>query len=212
MKALRGQIISYKGNPFMEKNTLTFHEDGVILIDNGKIQGFGTWNKYKDQIAQKNIPVTNYKNRYVIMPGFIDAHVHYPQISMVAAYGKQLVDWLNKYTFITEQAFSNEKYARNTAQYFLRECLRAGTTTPFVYTTVHPHSTDVLFEEALKLDMRLGAGKVMMDRNAPAKLLDTAQSSYDDSKSLINKWQNKGRLMSKETQLSTFLGLPVFQC
>lgn len=195
MKAIRGQIISYKGNPFLEKNTLIYEKDGIILIENGKIKGFGSYKSFQKQIDENNIPVTLYSNRYIISPGFIDAHVHYPQISMIAAYGKQLVDWLNKYTFITEQKFENMIYARNTAQFFLRECLRAGTTTSFVYSTVHPHSTDVLFEEAFKLNMRLGSGKVMMDRNAPERLIDTAQKSYDDSKALIQKWQNKGRLM-----------------
>ncbi len=99
--------------------------------------------------------------------GFIDSHVHFPQTPMIGAAGGQLLDWLNTYTFPTEQKFSNKDFARAVAKIFLHENLRNGITTACVYATVFPQSVDALFEEAEKLGMRLATGKVLMNRNAP---------------------------------------------
>ena len=129
------------------------------------------------------------------MAGFIDCHVHYPQTQIIGAFGEQLIDWLNKYTFIAEQQFADQEHARAVAKVFLQECLRAGTTSAAVYCTVHPQSVDAFFEESAKLGMRMIAGKVLMDRNAPAALTDTPQRGYDESKALIGKWHGKGRLL-----------------
>ena len=114
---------------------------------------------------------------------------------MIGAYGEQLLDWLNKYTFPTEQKYSDKEFARSVAKVFLRENLRNGITCGCVYCTVYPQSVDALIEEAERLGMRLAAGKVMMDRNAPEKLLDTPKTGYDNSKVLIKKWHNRGRLL-----------------
>jgi guanine deaminase len=114
---------------------------------------------------------------------------------IIAAFGEQLLDWLNKYTFPTERKFADKAFASSVAKVFLQECLRNGITTSCVYATVFPQSVDALFEEAERLGMRLATGKVMMDRNAPDYLLDTPKSAYDDSKKLIGKWHGRGRLM-----------------
>ncbi|WJJ94839.1 guanine deaminase [Neopusillimonas aromaticivorans] len=129
-----------------------------------------------------------------MVPGFIDTHVHYPQMQMIGAYGAQLIDWLNTYTFVAEQQYSDLTYARTVADTFICELLRSGTTTAAVYCTVHPASVQAFFEAAEKRDLRMIAGKVLMDRNAPDALLDTAQSGYDDSLALINAWHGRGRL------------------
>jgi guanine deaminase len=128
-----------------------------------------------------------------MMAGFVDCHVHYPQTQIIGSYGEQLIDWLDKYTFVAEQKFASKDHARAVAKVFLRECLRAGTTTAAVYCTVYPQSVDAFFEEAEALNMRMIAGKVMMDRNAPAALTDTPQRGYDESKALIAKWHGRGR-------------------
>ena len=114
---------------------------------------------------------------------------------MIAAYGAQLLDWLNKYTFPTELKYADKEFARAVAKVFLRENLRNGITRGCVYCTVHPQSVDALFEEAEKLGLRLAAGKVLMDRNAPEELRDTPKTGYDDSKALIAKWHGRGRLL-----------------
>lgn len=193
-KILRGQALSFKADPFMVGDVASLHyeNDGVVVIENGKISAFGNYESLKDKLPA-GVPVEHHKDALII-PGFIDTHIHYPQTQIIGAYGKQLIDWLNNYTFIAEQQFADFDHASMVAKVFVQESLRAGTTTSAVYATVHPHSVDAIFEEAQKFDMRMIAGKVLMDRNAPPELLDTAQSSYDDSKKLIEKWHGKGRL------------------
>jgi len=142
-----------------------------------------------------NAGIKNYGRDSLISAGFIDSHVHFPQTPMIAAYGEQLLDWLTNYTFPTELKYSDKDFARSVARVFLQENLRNGITSACVYCTVYPQSVDALFEEAEKLGMRIAAGKVLMDRNAPAALLDTPKSGYDDSKALIAKWHNRGRLL-----------------
>ncbi|MET0444252.1 MAG: guanine deaminase, partial [Pseudorhodoplanes sp.] len=124
-----------------------------------------------------------------------DSHVHFPQLPMVGAFGEQLLDWLNKYTYPTERKFADKAFASSVARAFLQESLRNGITTACVYCTVFPQSVDALFEEAEKLGLRIAAGKVLMNRNAPDYLLDTTKTGYDDSKALIRKWHGRDRLM-----------------
>ncbi len=129
------------------------------------------------------------------MPGFIDTHIHYPQAEMVGAYGEQLLEWLNNYTFPTEARYKDRDYSKEMSKFFIKQLLRNGTTTGMVFGTVHPESVDALFSEANKLNMRIVAGKVMMDRNAPDYLLDTPETSYNQTKTLIEKWHKKDRLL-----------------
>ncbi|TEW54584.1 guanine deaminase [Psychromonas sp. RZ22] len=164
--------------------------DGLMIVNEGKVQSLTLFTEEEAELYS-NIED---KRGKLIIPGFIDTHVHYPQTQMIAAYGDQLLEWLENYTFLTEKQFSNKEYAQKIAKFFINELLKNGTTSALVFGTVHSESIDALFEEAQKIDMRLIAGKVMMDRNAPDYLLDTAQSSYDESKALIEKWHNKGRL------------------
>jgi guanine deaminase len=193
-KILRGQALTFKADPFIvgDEHSFVYESDALIMIEDGKIKSFGSYNSLKHLIPD-GAEVSDYKNS-LILPGFIDTHVHYPQTQIIGAYGKQLLDWLNNYTFVAEQKFSDKNHATEVAKVFIRESLRSGTTTSTVYCTVHPHSVDALFEEAEKLNLRMVAGKVLMDRNAPPALLDTAQRAYDESKVLIKKWHGKGRL------------------
>lgn len=193
-KILRGQALTFKADPFIVGDDKSYHyeSDALVIIEDGIIKSFGSYASLKDLIPDGS-EVTDYKNS-LILPGFIDTHVHFPQTQIIGAYGKQLLDWLNNYTFVAEQQFSDKKHATEVAKVFIRESLRAGTTTSTVFCTVHPQSVDALFEEAEKLNLRMVAGKVLMDRNAPPALLDTAQRAYDESKTLIKKWHGKKRL------------------
>ncbi len=192
VSALRGPFLSYTGNPFEADDPSCFHyeSDGLILIDRGRIRSAGA---YDPAVLPAGVVPVHYPD-HLIMPGFIDAHVHYPQMPMIGAHGRQLLDWLNHYVFETEQRYGDIDFARIVAKAFLRESLRAGVTTPITYCTVHPESVDAYFEEASKLGLRTGAGKVLMDRNAPASLRDTAQTGYDQSKHLAARWHGQGRL------------------
>ena len=168
-------------------------EDGVLITEQGKIRWFGTWEDAQDHLPA-NVDIQHYPEQLII-PGMIDTHIHFPQTEMVGAYGEQLLSWLNTYTFPTEIQFKDKAYASEIAKFFVNELLKNGTTTALVFCTVHPESVDALFEEAEQHQMRLIAGKVMMDRHAPEALCDSADSSYDDSKALIEKWHGQGRAL-----------------
>ena len=171
---------------------MQYESDALVVIDGGHIKAFGPYALLKNSLRH-DTPVTSYTDA-LILPGFIDLHVHYPQTQIIGAYGKQLLDWLNRFTFPAEQQFADIEHARNVSTLFLDECLRVGTTTAMVYGTVHAHSADVFFAEAQRRNLRMIAGKVMMDRNAPDTLLDTARSGYDQSKALLEKWHGVDRL------------------
>lgn len=192
--ALRGPCLTFVDNPFSvgDDRALRYEPDGLIILHDGVIAQFGNYHDLKDQLG--DAPVHRYSCDHLILPGFIDAHVHYPQTQVIASYGKQLIDWLNDYTFIAEQQFSNPQHAAQVARVFLNETLRVGTTTAAVYCTVHPESAEAFFAAALDQNRRMIAGKVLMDRNAPGALTDTVQTGYDQSQQLIDRWHHKGRL------------------
>jgi guanine deaminase len=173
---------------------MVYESDAIVAFADGIITHFGAADEIKQQLPP-DIPIHNYGRDALISAGFIDSHVHFPQTPMIGAFGAQLLDWLNTYTFPTERKFADKEFARACAKVFLQEFLRNGVTTGCVYCTVFAESVDALFEEAEKLGMRLAAGKVLMNRNAPDYLLDTTKSGYDDSKALIKKWHGRNRLL-----------------
>lgn len=194
--ALRGPVLTFTGDPFRDglERTLVHEPDAVVAMAGGRITQFGPAERVLP-LLPPGTAVEHVGRDALISAGFIDTHVHFPQTPMIASYGEQLLDWLNKYTFPAELKFADPDYARAVARLFLRESLRNGITTSCVYCTVHPHSVDALFEEAERLGLRLAAGKVLMDRNAPDGLRDTAQAGYDESAALIAKWHGRGRLL-----------------
>lgn len=193
MIAIRGAAITFTGDPFVEGVAATrrYESDAILAMDGGRIVAFGPAASVLPTLPA-GTAVTRYDNA-LISAGFVDTHVHYPQLPIIGAGGKPLLDWLAGYTFAAEERYADTDYARGVARAYLRENLRHGITSASVFCTVHPGSVDVLFEEAALLDVRLLAGKVLMDRNAPPALLDTAQRAYDESKTLIERWHGKGR-------------------
>src|ERR1700754_2469356 len=187
--AVRGPALTYTGDAFLKglDRPMRHEPDAIIAMKDGKITHFGPAAKVRDALPA-GTSVKELGKDTLTMAGFIDCHVHYPQTQIIGAYGEQLIDWLNKYTFVAEQKFAEKEHAREVAKVFLKECLRAGTTSAAVYCTVYPQSVDAFFEEAEALNMRMIAGKVLMDRNAPGALTDTPQKGYDESKALIAKW------------------------
>jgi guanine deaminase len=193
ISAVRGQAISFSGDPFLhpEADCFTHHADALVVMGEGRITAFGPYAETRHHLPEGFEPV-RYDNA-LILPGFVDTHVHYPQIGVIGSYGTQLLEWLERYTFPLEQEFAAAAHAARIAKLFFREILAAGTTTACVYCTVHPQSVDAFFAESARFDTRMVAGKVLMDRNAPAALLDTAQRGYDESKDLIARWHGRGR-------------------
>ena len=193
VKAYRAAILHSLADPAVVgvEQSYQYFEDGILLIENGKVAQVGAAAELLPKLA--GVEVQHYRDA-LITPGFIDTHIHYPQTGMIASYGEQLLDWLNTYTFPTEQQFEDKAHASDVAAIFLKELLRNGTTTALVFGSVHPQSVDAFFEQADKLNLRMIAGKVLMDRNAPDYLTDTAETGYAESKALIERWHGKGRL------------------
>jgi len=171
-------------------DALQYLDKGVLLVDQGRVVSL----EPADKTTLPSDCIVHDLSDKLLVPGFIDTHVHYPQVDIIASHGTQLLEWLETYTFPVEQQFADIDAARNSAAFFLDELMRNGTTTALVFGTVHKASVDAFFSEAQKRKLRMICGKVMMDRNAPDALCDTAQSSYDDSKALIAQWHNKERL------------------
>ncbi len=191
-QAFRGAILHFTDNPLQHGLAATqYLEDGLLILRDGYVESVGEASQLINQLDD-DVTVTDYRG-HLMMPGFVDAHIHYPQTDIIGSHGEQLLEWLERYTFPMERRFSDLEYARSVASFFTDELLRNGTTTGLVFSTVHPTSVDAIFEAAASHNMRLMSGKVMMDRNAPDFLCDTAQSSYDDSKILIERWHNNGR-------------------
>jgi guanine deaminase len=193
-KAYRAAILHSIADPAEvgPQASYEYFADGVMLVEDGKISAVGPASELLGKLGA-DVEVTEYKDA-LITPGFIDTHIHLPQTGMIGAYGERLLDWLNTYTFPCEKQFADPVHSAQVADIFLKELLRNGTTTALVFGSVHKESVEALFEAAHTLNLRLIAGKVMMDRNAPDYLTDTAESSYADSKALIERWHGKGRL------------------
>ena len=187
---LRGRVLSFLSEPQGLDDTASYRylEDGAISIVDGKIVAVEDF----DSAAVGDAVVIDHRP-HLIMPGFIDTHLHYVQSQMIASYAGSLLEWLNTYTFVEEQKFSQQGHASAVASAFYDELIRQGTTTAVAYCSSAPASVDAYFAEAEKRNMLMVGGKVMMDRNAPEALCDTAQSSYDDTKTLIARWHGRGR-------------------
>jgi guanine deaminase len=193
-KAYRASILHSIGDPAEVgiEASYEYFDDGLLIVSDGRIEALGEAESLLAELPA-GTEVTEYANG-LLMPGFIDTHIHYPQTGMIASYGEQLLDWLNNYTFPAEREFENPEHAAEVAEIFIRELLRNGTTSALVFGTVHKASVDALFSAAEKRNLRMIGGKVLMDRNAPDYLTDTAESGYQDSRELIERWHGKGRL------------------
>ena len=189
---LLGQILEFTANPFEAGADAARHtRDGAIVLRGGKIIATGGADQLR--AAYPMAAQIDHGNA-LLLPGFVDAHVHYPQTAIIASWGKRLIDWLGTYTFPEEARFGDAAYAGEIAGCYLDLALAHGTTTMASYCTIHPESVDAFFTAAQARGMRALAGKTCMDRNAPDTLRDSAQSAYDDSRALLQRWHGVGRL------------------
>ncbi len=189
---LMGQVLSFQGDPFVLGEAAARHEShGAVLVEDGRITAVGPADRLR--ASHRHARVTDY-GRALISAGFIDAHVHYPQTAIIASWGKRLIDWLNTYTFPEEMRFADGGYAAEIANRYLDLTLANGTTSVCTYATIHPESVEAFFAAAQARGQRVWAGKTCMDRNAPEALRDTAQTAYDGSKTLLQKWHGVDRL------------------
>ena len=188
---LKGQVLSFTSSPFEGDPVGATRTDEAVAIGGGRIVGTGTLADLRE--AHPEAQVSDHGD-HLICAGFVDAHVHFPQTAMIASWGKRLIDWLNTYTFPEEMKFGDPEYASEIAGRYLDLTAANGTTTVCSFATIHPESVDALFSAAQARGQRIVTGKTCMDRNAPEGLRDTAQSAYDDSKRLLEKWHGVDRL------------------
>jgi guanine deaminase len=193
-KILRGRVLRFLSEPgdIDDAASYAYEEDGAILVRDGRVAAVGP---AAEMLAgSPGAEVVDHRP-HLLMPGFIDTHIHMPQAQVIASWGAQLLDWLNAYTFPAESRFSDPEHASRIAGAFLDLLLAHGTTTAVAYCSSHPASVDAYFTAAQARGLRMIGGKVMMDRNCPEGVRDTPQSSYDDSKALIAGWHGRGRAL-----------------
>ena len=169
-----------------------YFPDGILWIVDGRVKQLGSAEVLLEQLPP-GTAIEHYPN-HILIPGLIDMHVHYPQLEMIAAYGTQLLEWLNRYTFPVELKYAQSDYASRQAGAFLDQLLAQGTTTALVFATSAANSVDAFFEQAQRRNLRMLSGKVLMDRHAPEALCDTPERAYDESAELIERWRGVGRL------------------
>ena len=191
VQAYRASLLHFSNDPAFHENATHWHSDGLLIVADGKIVAAGDYAQLAATLPA-DCSVHDYRGK-MITPGFIDTHVHYPQTDIIGSPASGLLPWLNTYTFPAERRFENEAHASEVADFFLEELLRNGTTTAAVYCTVHPQSVDAFFSRSHARNLRMVAGKCLMDRHAPDFLCDTAESGVRESEELIKRWHNKGR-------------------
>lgn len=192
MRVFRARVFTPITNPFTVEasKSYTYYDDGYLAIDGDRIVGIGDWR----DVPRQSSSLTQLGHDVLIAPGFVDTHLHAPQLEMIGSYGGDLLEWLNRYTFPTEAKFSDPKHAAMVARIFFDELLRNGTLCALIFSTIHEQATDIFFAEAERRGFRAIIGKTMMDRNAPAALLETPRDSYEQSRALLQKWHKRGLL------------------
>ena len=193
-KAFRAPILHFTGKPDVRAGTgYEYLPDGVLLVADGYVRALDS----ADSMAEKGFELEQCEHfpDHLLMPGLVDTHIHYPQTDVIASYGKQLIDWLNQYTYPTETGFSDAAHASEAADDFLDLLLESGTTTAMVYTTIFSESVEAFFHAAQQRNLRMIAGRTLMDRNAPSGLLDSVAEGERESRELIEKWHGKDRLL-----------------
>ncbi|MCK0166062.1 guanine deaminase [Jannaschia sp. S6380] len=189
---ITGQTLAFVDDPFIvaPEDVVRHRSDGAVVVEDGRIVDVGAAadlsTRYPDAMRADH-------GEALILPGFVDAHVHYPQTAIIASWGKRLIDWLQTYTFPEEARFGDPEHAARIANTYLDLALANGTTSACSFCTIHPESVDAIFAAAADRGMAIWAGKTCMDRNAPEDLRDTAQGAYDDSKALLDRWHGQGR-------------------
>ncbi|WP_186125849.1 guanine deaminase [Burkholderia gladioli] len=191
--AFRARLLTFRADPARDADAAVLEDDGLLIVEDGRVVAAGAYAALAGRLAP-DAHLATLRDK-LIVPGFIDTHIHYPQTDMIASPAPGLLPWLETYTFPTERRFEDPEHAREVAGFFVDQLLASGTTTALVYCTVHKQSADAFFEASDARNLRMIAGKVLMDRNCPAFLRDTAQSGHDDSAELIARWHGRGRQM-----------------
>ena len=195
MKAWRASILRFDPTRAAGDNAV-FEADGLLVTgpNQRRVETVVAVGAYSDVVVQfPDIEITDLVGQ-IIAPGFVDLHVHYPQVDVIGSPAPGLLPWLENYTFPEEARFADVGHASNTADFFLDELLRNGVTTALAFATSHVASVNALFTQAQARQMRLMTGLCLMDRHAPASVLNATEQSLIDTENLIRQWHGQGRL------------------
>jgi guanine deaminase len=192
-RAIRGRVLTFVRQPrgAGDAQSYRYIDDGVVVVTDGRIERIGPAAELMARLPTQ-VAIDHHAGK-LIMPGFIDPHIHYPQTQVIASYGAQLLEWLEKYTFVEEQKFADPAHAARNAEFFLDELARNGTTSACAYCTAHPASTEALFGAAERRGVGMIAGTAIMDRNGPPGLLAPARNAIAATRDLIERWHGQGR-------------------
>lgn len=191
VSAVRGHVVTFRADPFLDDDAFVHEPDGLVIIEDGVITAVGPFATLHAALPP-GTDITDHRG-CLVSAGFVDLHVHYVQTRIIGTPGSDLIDWLDHHTFTEELRFADRAYADDVARLFFDEVLANGTTTALAFAAVFPGSVDAFFEESSRRGTRMVGGKVLMDRNAPGGLLDTARSGYEESRDLIARWHGHGR-------------------
>ncbi|HUP50099.1 MAG TPA: guanine deaminase [Thermoanaerobaculia bacterium] len=190
MRIYRARLFTPVADPFTTETSRSYlsYEDGFVAVEGDRIAAVGPWGE------EPQGEVVNLGSGTLLAPGFVDTHLHAPQLEMIGSYGGHLLEWLNRYTFPTEAKFSDTDHARKVAAALFEELPRNGTLCGLIFSTIHRDATSIFFEEAERRGFRAVIGKTMMDRNAPDALLEPPREAYENSRALIRRWHGRGLL------------------
>lgn len=194
-RLIRGTLVDFTGDPRLSENPedcCRVEPDGALVVGaDGRIAWRGAFADLPNE--HERLPAEDY-GEALVLPGLIDAHIHFPQYRMLAAPGRDLLDWLARFTFPEEARYENRAHAAAAAEVFLDRLAAHGTTAALAFSSVHKAAAEALFAAAERRGMALVTGKTMMDRNAPPELRDDPESGALESEALIRDWQGRGRL------------------
>ncbi len=194
-RVITGQLLDFVDDPRTAPADRTVRHvarGAVVIDDRGRIAWRGDLADLPTVAA--DLPRDDQGDK-LVLPGFIDTHVHFPQMRMLAAPGADLLDWLARFTFAEEARYADRAHAAAAAETFLDRLLAHGTTTAVAYGSSHATSVDTLFEASRRRGMAMAAGKVMMDCNAPESVTDTAETGVRESADLIERWHGRDRMI-----------------
>ena len=195
MKAYRASLLYFSG-PNPSADHAVFEQDGLLVVGPDAVgrQVVRAIGDYRQVVSRyPGLAVEHLPGR-IIAPGFVDLHIHYPQLDVIGSPAEGLLPWLENYTFPHEKRFSVPEYSAQVATFFIAELLRNGVTTALAFASSHPESVNALLGEAQQHSLRLIAGKVLMDQHSPDGVRDQTEQSLIDTEALINKWHGVDRL------------------
>jgi guanine deaminase len=200
-RAYRASLLRFAAN-----SAAVFDEDGLLVVDaDGKVCAAGDFALLNSVYSR--LPTQHFPGR-IIAPGFVDMHVHYPQVDVIGSPADGLLPWLENYTFPEEKRFSSVEYSAQAATFFIAELLRNGVTTALTFATSHVASVNAMFEAADTAGLRIITGKCLQDRNCPDGVRDETEQSLIDTESLIQRWHGKGARGQLGYAITPRLGCP----